>query len=437
MEPCQYTLQEGITYHHLPSTRFKTGYFSINFILPRDRQDVAYYALLPHVLRCGSRSYPNRRAIVKRLEALYGADIYARHFGRGDKQVISFSADFLDSAYLPPHENMDLTAETLLLLKDIVFSPLRENGLFLREYVDTETRHCIETVRALINRKQQYAIRRCMTLMCADEPAGIDINGTEEDFDNIDQDKLMQCYQHMLAYAQIEIFYIGSASPSAMCAMLPHFLSGYLCQRKTIPMHCIHQHPEKTREKTETANTTQGELVLGFRTGVGAQDADQPALSLFNEIYGGSPSSKLFLNVREKKSLCYSCFSAIDSMTGIMYVNAGIDIHKRDEVVAEVLLQLEKMRQNSISDEELYYAKQSIANGYRALYDSPEGLEDWYLRRILAGQPMVPEAALARIMALQKDDVAAVARKITPDMIYFLRGEGHEDEEEEDGDGDE
>lgn len=437
MEFYQYTLQEGISYHHLSSTRFKTGYFSINFILPRDRENVAYYALLPRVLRCGSRSYPNRRAIVKRLEALYGADIYARHFGRGDKQVISFSADFLDSVYLPPHENMDVTTETLWLLKDIVFSPLQESGLFLREYVDTETRHCIETVRALINRKQQYAIRRCMTLMCADEPAGIDINGTEEDFDNIDQEKLVQCYQHMLTHAQIEIFYIGSASPSAMCAMLLPFLSGYACPRKTVAMHCIHKRPEKVREQTETANTTQGELVLGFRTGVGAQDAEQPALSLFNEIYGGSSSSKLFLNVREKKSLCYSCFSSIDPMTGIMYVNAGIDIHKRDEVVAEVLLQLEKMQQNLISDEEMHYAKQSIANGYRALYDSPEGLEDWYLRRILAGRPMVPEETLAHIMALRKEDVAAVARKITPDMVYFLRGEGHEAEEEEDDDGEE
>ena len=106
-----------------------------------------------------------------------------------------------------------------------------------------------------------------------------------------------------------------------------------------------------------------------------------------------------------------------------MYVSSGIDNAQKDVAEQEILLQLDEMRKANISDEELYYAKQTLSNGYKSLYDSPEGLEVWYLRRILADRILAPEEAVSRISKITREDVAAVAKRITQDTVYFLRGE--------------
>jgi predicted Zn-dependent peptidase len=418
------TLKEGIFYNHLKTDRFKTGYFSINFILPLSRENVAYYALLPRVLRSGCESLPNRRAIVKRLEELYGADIYVRHYGRGDKQVISFAADFIDNSYLPQDEHTDVFAETLGVLRDLIFSPVQRNGLFLQEYVHTECRNCADAVRAMINNKQQYAVQRCLSLMCEGETAGISILGTEADFDNVQADVLMACYREMIANARVEVFYVGAEDECSVQKKAYGLFDEQVLPRNALFDSAIRVYrANAVKEHEETASATQGKLVIGFRTGTFLDDDDQLAYSLFNEIYGGSPSSKLFLNVREKKSLCYSCYATADLLKGIMYVTAGIDNAQKDVATKEILLQLDEMREARISDDELYYAKQTLANGYKSLYDSPEGLEVWYLRRILANRILAPEEAAFRIANISREDVAEVAKRISLDTVYFLRGE--------------
>ena len=81
------------------------------------------------------------------------------------------------------------------------------------------------------------------------------------------------------------------------------------------------------------------------------------------------------------------------------------------------------MQQNEISEEELYCAKQSLANVYRSLYDSAEGLEVWYLRRILSNCILAPEEAAVRVMDIPADAIAKVARGVSLDTVYFLRGD--------------
>ncbi len=430
MELYRKTVKDGISYNYLQTSRFKTGYFSVNFILPLSRETVAYYALLPRVLRCGCRSLPDRRSIVRRLEALYGADICARHYGRGDKQIISFSADFLDNAYLPQDEPINVMQETLSVLRDLILDPLLENGSFREEYVQLECRNCADAVRTMINNKQQYAIHRCMIQMCRGETIGIPILGTVEDFASIDQGSLLACYRAMLAEAQVEIFYVGSACveevekrSAAIFDGVSRTWSGNTRSGKRV---C---HADRVREIEEETSAVQGKLVLGFRTGEAESERERFAYSLMNEVYGGSPSSKLFINVREKNSLCYSCFSTTDLLKGVMLAVAGIENENKEKTVQEILLQLDKTAHAEISEEELHCAKQSLANGYKSLYDSAEGLEVWYLRRILGGHILPPEEAAAHIMQLTAADVAAVAAKISLDTVYFLKGTAEGEEE--------
>ena len=91
---------------------------------------------------------------------------------------------------------------------------------------------------------------------------------------------------------------------------------------------------------------TQGKLALGFRTGGSSiWEDDYPALMMLNALYGGTTTSKLFLNVREKRSLCYYASSQLEKLKGLMLVSSGVEFDKKQEAQDEILAQLENCRQ--------------------------------------------------------------------------------------------
>ena len=97
--------------------------------------------------------------------------------------------------------------------------------------------------------------------------------------------------------------------------------------------------------------------------------------------------SKLFMNVRERLSLCYSCSASMNSYKGLMFVSCGISPDNRQAAFDEIMAQLAEIQAGNFSEEELHNAIVSLQNGYRQLKDSPAGLENYSLGRLLFGVP--------------------------------------------------
>ena len=192
------------------------------------------------------------------------------------------------------------------------------------------------------------------------------------------------------------------------------------------------RHADVVKTYVEDISAVQGKLSMGFRTGVTMRDADYFAFPLFNELFGGSPISKLFMNVREKKSLCYYCSSRPDSAKGIMIVAAGIKNEDKQTAELEIMRQLDEMKAGNISEEEFACAKKSLKNAYAAIYDSPAALERWYLTRALNCNTDSPENASARLDEISVDDIVRLSKKVELDTIYFMNGTGEGAEEGED-----
>ena len=166
----------------------------------------------------------------------------------------------------------------------------------------------------------------------------------------------------------------------------------------------------------------QGKLTLGFRSGTILTDKNYPAFALFNEIFGGSPTSMLFNNVREKMSLCYYCSSAPDALKGVLMVISGIENSNKDKAKEAILAQLDAVKNGNFTDEELMLARKSLVNGYKEIPDSNSGLYNWYLTRMIAGLSSSPQDAADAVLAVTKEEVIEVAKKVTFEMSYFLQG---------------
>lgn len=421
----------GVFYNHVQTDRFKSDYFSVNFVLPLRKETASYYAILPDVLRRGSAGYPTQAAICRRLEELYGSDIYTRNYKRGEMQVLGFAADMLNNAYRMAGDTMDIQKETIGLLTEMLCNPLMTDGRFCDDYVKTECANRIAAIRARVNNKAHYAMERCNALMCADENASVDAGGTEEDYRALDGEYLAKCYHHMLAGAHAEIFYMGRSTPEEIRPLLQPLLQGIgNTEARPVPTTNVIRHADGVHTYTEETPAVQGKLVLGFRTGCTLGEADHAALVLFEMVYGGSPASKLFMNVREKQSLCYYCSVSGDSVKGLMFVSAGIENENKEKTVSEILKQLDKIRQNEIEDNEILCAKQSLIGNYRSLWDSAAAFESWYLNRVVNGVYTVPEEDAARIESVNRGEIVAAAQNVSLDCIYFLHGTGEGTTEE-------
>ena len=259
------------------------------------------------------------------------------------------------------------------------------------------------------------------------EAFGVDKLGDEETVAAVTPRGLWERYQDLLSTARVEVYYCGSADPDRVEAALRAALADLPVNGDRADPDCevrLTAGPEP-RLVEESMDVTQGKLALGFRTGgQTCWEPDYPAFTVMNAIFGGTTLSKLFLNVREKLSLCYYASSAMEKMKGLILVSSGIEFDKFQTARDEILAQLEAIRRGEIEDWELEGARHTLMGGHLATLDDQGRQEEFWLGQAAAGlDSTIPQLA-AQFEAVTREQVAAAARKLELDTIYFLKGKG-------------
>ena len=415
-------LLPGVTLTAVQTEKFKTGYHSLNLLLPLEQETASLNALLPMVLRRGTRRLPDLEALSAALDDLYGGVIEPAIRKRGETQCVGFSASFLDDAFVP--EGGQLAGATGLL-GELLLQPAGEDG-FVPGYVAGERDNLMDELRSQINDKRQYAQNRLMELMYQDEPFGVDRLGSLKRAEAITPEKLYAHYQKVLAQGEIALYYCGSAGAEQVSQAWKAALAGLPREgarpRSAGPRENGEREETAPREHEEAMDVTQGKLALGFRTNCDVYDERYPGLVLFNAIYGGSTTSRLFLHVREKLSLCYYASSGLEKLKGLLLVSSGVEFDHREEAQTEILKQFSLCRAGKFEDGELEAARRYLVSALRSTSDSQGQLEDFWLGQAVAGLDYGPEELAKRIEEATREDVTAAAQDIRLDTVYFLKG---------------
>ena len=426
-------IAEGIGLTCLSTGKFKTNFLSVNFISPLDKETAAANALIPSVLLRGCEKYPTMADINKKLDYLYDAGLSSRNQKRGEAQVFGICAGVLDNCYAL--EGEDLLSEIVGIVGDILLNPVTDGAAFDAAYTESEKNNLIDAINANINNKAYYAKKRCTEEMCRGERYGLSENGTIGDVQAITPESLYARYRYALKHYPIEIFFVGQTDEDRLAEKLRAVFTGLERDIISVPAPEIVRAVSDVKRIDEDMPVNQGKLVIGMRSGVTLHDPDYPAMLMFNEIFGGGVTSKLFMNVREKMSLCYYCSSSPDSYKGLLFVQSGIEVENREVAETAINDQLEAVRRGEFTEEEMRSAYLGLVNSYRELSDSARGLESWYLGRMLAGVGGAPDDVSERLSVVTKDEIIAAAKKSAVDTVYFLRGtlkgDGSEGDEED------
>ena len=420
----QRPLCEGAQFRSIRDGRFKTVLMSVHFLLPLRRETVAENAILPFLLTRATQQYPDFTKLNEHLAELYGASLDADTERIGDAQALTVSASAIADRYALNGER--LSDELSELLCGVCFDPLLEDGLFPEDGFEQERRQLMETLDAEFNDKRVYALRRCEEVMCADEPFGVGRCGTKEGVRRLRRESLTPAWDFMIHHARTEVMVLGNCNPEPVYRRFAAaFRKLGRAAAEPCPMKVVRKAGEP-KSVTERMDVAQSKLVMGFRTGAAGTDEAVPAFHVMSALFGATPTSKLFLNVREKMSLCYYCSSSYNSNKGILEVQSGVERKDAARAKEEILAQLEAIRGGAFTDAEVDDTKRYLNNLLHSCSDSLGAMEYWYLMRTFSDPDRTPERQAELISAVTRDDIIRAAENTTLDTVYLLTGNGGE-----------
>ena len=414
-----YELFPGVTLRCFKDHRFKQGALSIQIVRQHCREEAAMNALIPTVLLRGCKSCPDLRAITNRLDELYGASVGTMVRRVGDYQTTGLYSSFLEDRFAL---NGDRILQPMVeFLGQLLLDPITEDGGFDRNFVAGEKKNLIATIESELNDKRTYAMGKLLRTMCRADSFGVPRLGDTESVAAVEAKSLYDHYRHILRTSPVELFYVGSTAGETVAALLKEMLA-------PIERSYVNIKPQSPfcdaggSDTSEPMDAAQSVLCMGFVTPITGESADFAAMQVLNNIFGAGMTSKLFMQVREKQSLCYAIGSGYYGSKGIVTVSAGIDKEKEQQVRQEVLAQLEACRRGRITAEELGAAKEAITSSLRGVHDSPGSIESYYSTHRLTGSFRSPKVYLEQIRAVTMEDVVAAANTLQLHTTYFLKG---------------
>ncbi len=409
----------GVTLHWAPVERFKQSAVSIQFVRPMNRQEASLNALLPSVLLRGSQEHPDLRSITLRLDDLYGAAVSAMVRRIGDCQTTGLYCGFMEDRFALKGDR--ILEPMMDFLGELLRRPLLEDGVFREEYVESEKKNIISAIEAQRNDKRIYAAGQLLTIMCREDSFGVPRLGEKEDMAAITPGMLYAHYEKVLRESPVEVFYVGSAPMEQVAALVKKMFAGLV--RSVMPMPPQTPfHDTQGTEKTEIMDVAQAKLNMGFVTPITNRQEEFTAMQVMNTVFGAGMTSKLFMNVREKLSLCYSIGSGYYGSKGILTVSAGIDADKEEVTRREIMAQLDACCRGEITPGELTSAKEAMLSSLRTLHDSPGAIEGFYGTAAISGFPMTVEEYGRRVEAVTVEQVAEAAASLRLHTVYFLKG---------------
>ena len=326
-------------------------------------------------------------------------------------------------------EGEKLTQEYAALALGTAFHPYFVGSTFDPEAVGIEKQMLKKALEDEVNDKRLYCQRQANREFFGDSPAGVRQEGYLEEVDGLTPEALTEAYYEMLRTANIELIVLGcdEASTTAVKDALLMELSAI--DRAPLPRaENIAMPRREPVRKVEHFDTTQAKLCMLFTLGRPMQPEQLAAVRLAMALYGGSVTSRLFLNVRERDHLCYYCSSSFQSFTGSMAVNSGVEHTDAARAEQAVLKELADLCDGPITDEELEDCRRGLLAGMNGLEDTLGGIETWYYMEVLRGGPVqTPDDARRALLAVTREDVRDILKQFTLSVSCLLtREEGNE-----------
>ena len=418
----RHKIADEVYFTSITDTKFKINRVSVLFITQLSG-NAAVNAVIPRLLtKCNSK-LDTMTKLNKRLAELYSASLTWNVFPDGDDQIIDMSINVLNNRYALDGE--DILKSSAEILLDCIFSPYLENGQFPAPSLELEKQNLMDDNDADINNKTQYAYLKAYEEAFRGEPAAIRPTGRNEEVAEITADSAMAAYRRLISEMRVEIICVGESDFTGLDTIFAEAFGKTDRKPEKLGKSAVSHAKKEPVRLTATLSIEQCKLVMFMKTPL----RKRYSMMVMQALYGGTESSKLFQNVREKMSLCYYCYSRFGYSKGYLTTECGVDGKNLEKAEAECLNQLNEIRKGNFTDDEVSKIKLFLVNVLRSSTDTVSGVASKCLSGILYPENAVTiDEMVENINAVTNEDIIEAADSLLPDTVFILRSDKEADE---------
>lgn len=400
--------------YHIKDTKFKTFTVGIYFLSPLNEKELSYKSILSNYLTKCNDKYKTEKELTTYLKKMYGMDLFCSYGRTGLVTSMNFIVRSINDKYL--NDNINLLEKSVTLLNDTINNPW-----FNDKQIELEKKLLIEDINRLYDNKSQYATKRFIEIMMANEKARFSSVGTIEDVKSINMESLKKSYQNMLSDKKL-IYVIGNFEEENIISAFEKF--------EVLPTNNVNlefidyetKEIEKVTEVIEEQNNRQSIVLMGYRSEIRVNDKLYEPMVFLTGMLGGFFHSTLFQEIREKRSLAYSVNCDYNSRKGNFAIFAGISAQDYEEFKNVVNNIITNYQNGLIDDDDIELTKKGLINNiYKSADQQTYGIQ--FILNELAGiKTKTIEEKVEIINSITKEEIVAAAKCLQLDTIYLLKG---------------
>lgn len=410
--------------HMIKTEKFKTITLRIVFHTPIKKEEITKRVVLGDLLLQSSKKYPNKRDLIIKAEDLYACEASSSNGRLGNYILTSFNLQVLQDKYTE-EGNLEKSFE---FFKEILFNPDVRNKKFKKDKLDivkTNTKVGLESIK---ENTTGYSLVKMLEAYDNTSPISYRMMGYLEDLESIDEENIYETYDHMINNDYIDIFVVGNFQSKEMLNLIKKYFKFKSLKKRKVGYYLKEKTPRKKRlfvnEKIE-ANQSKLSIACPINN-LTTYERNYP-LVLMNLIFGGGVESKLFREVREENSLCYTIRSFSNKLDSILIITAGIDKNNYEKTVDLISKDLLDMKKGKFTDKDIETAKEIYYNSIEELEeDEYRIITEFLLQEILKLDPIVER--MKKISKVTKKEIIKVAKKVTMDTVFLLEGVDYEED---------
>ncbi len=407
--------RDNYNLHLINTDRFKTITVSLKFTKKYNREESVYFKLLERVLPInGTENYKSVNDITKKLESLYNANIGYKFYVTSENMTFETNLRIIN----PKYTKEDTYKESFDLFKEILTKPTLKNNQF--KYFDLQKDNLINSILNVKDDLRSYSSLKFQEIFYKGTVYAENNYKNIKLFEDMESKKLYENYKKLFSEFKIDVFVIGEFDEEVLTKYMEELMKGFK-SKDNYTKDLYTKVKCKESLVKDKFKESQSSLLIGLNINGLTDEERDYKLILYNTILGSMNNSVLFVNVREKNSLCYSIGSTISKFTETMIIRSGISSDSFDDAVRLIKESLEEMKDEKKVDKLLKNAKKTLNIAYNDFYESSNKIIDYYFIREFTILPSIEERR-ERVMNLTSKDVTDIAKKVSIGLIYLMEG---------------
>ena len=414
-----YTKQDlgSFKLHMIKTDKFKTIAVKVVFRRPIEKDKITIRNILSDLFMQSTKKYATKRDLTIKAQDLYAAEVSTSNSRLGNYITTTFHLNSLNDKYTE-EGNFRSAVE---FLGEIIFNPDVNDEKFNKDKIDIVKSNCRSSLNSLKEDSSNYSLIRMFEEFDNEAPCSFRLAGYLEDLDSINEKSLYEYYQDMINHDLVDVFVLGDFKEDEIVKIFREVFKLRTLKKVRIPYILEEKNVKKKREFNEKIDNSQSKLSIACRCNELSEYERNYVLTLYNVILGGGCDSKLFKEVREENSLCYTVYSVPNKLDNVLIIQAGIDKDNYDKTVKLIENDMDDMCKGKFSDADISIAREYYLTALEEVLESTDRIIDNYLMMELIGTDTI-EKKREMISKVTKEEIIKMAKKVKLDTIFLLEG---------------